>query len=280
MGYATNHFNEGAYISEQQVRNHTSPGGGHDNEILSTNIEEALKNLKIDFEGFDYVNEPLPQQDAYAKWIKKQLVAGNAVAWMILWSGQAYPIYNLTPPAGMYGHVEPVIGIQSNHPLNDTKVYDDDTVVHFTDGGTNTVYRVLDTMAGEWAGPGHKANCRHGLKSYRYCMASYAFGWAMKGFTDAKQAMPASLRIDPSRSEPDTRSGAKPDAVKGTLTVTGLTAGSSYDVYRWTTVEDAFTYTDDFKKTTFKATDDTFVYADDESFMSNGVAYYRCVPAV
>ena len=27
---------------------------------------------------------------------------------------------DLKPPAGMYGHVEPVIGIQSNHPLNDT----------------------------------------------------------------------------------------------------------------------------------------------------------------
>merc|ERR1719230_1964899 len=93
---------KGAWISQQQVRDHTSPGGGHDNEILSTNIEEALKNLKISFEGFDYLHEPLPQQDAYAKWLKKQLVAGNAVAWMILWSGQSYPIYGLKPPAGMY----------------------------------------------------------------------------------------------------------------------------------------------------------------------------------
>eukprot|EP01048_Picozoa_sp_COSAG05_P027758 COSAG05_NODE_8261_length_721_cov_0.963023_2_plen_53_part_01 len=25
--------------------------------------------------------------------------------------GQSYPIYNLTAPSGMYGHVEPVIGI-------------------------------------------------------------------------------------------------------------------------------------------------------------------------
>ena len=42
---------------------------------------------------------------------------------------------------GMYGHVEPVIGIQSNHPLNDPTVYDDDVVMHYNDGGTNTVYR-------------------------------------------------------------------------------------------------------------------------------------------
>jgi len=63
---------------------------------------------------------------------------------MIMWSGQEYPIYDLTPPAGMcvppipplhlcntlrmYGHIEPVIGVQSNHPLNDSTVYDDDEV--------------------------------------------------------------------------------------------------------------------------------------------------------
>ena len=39
--------------------------------------------------------------DAYAKWLKKQLVSGYVVAWMIMWSGQAYPIYNLTAPAGI-----------------------------------------------------------------------------------------------------------------------------------------------------------------------------------
>ena len=56
---------KGAYISQQQVRDHTSPGGGHDNEILSTNIVEALTNLKLSFEGFDFQTTPLPQQPAY-----------------------------------------------------------------------------------------------------------------------------------------------------------------------------------------------------------------------
>lgn len=265
---------KGAYISQQQVRDHTSPGGGNDNEILSTNIDEAFKNLKISVEGFDYVNETLPQQTAYFQWLKRQLVAGFPVTWMIMWSGQDYPIYDLKPPAGMYGHVEPVIGIQSNHPLNDTTVYDDDVVVHFTDGGTNSVHRVISTLPGSWAGPGEKAKC--GLDSY--CIGPYAFGWAVKGFLDDKQGMPALLRIDPWQSEPDTRSGKKPDAIKGTLTVSELTTGSSYDIYRWDTVADAFTYSDDFKKSSFKATGDTFVYIDDKSFESDSTTYYRCVP--
>ena len=96
---------------------------------------QAWKNLKLDFEAFDYASTPLPQAKAYMQWLKQQLAAGRVVAWMIMWSGQTYPIYDLTPPAGMYGHVEPVIGIQSNHPLNDTTVYADDVVLHYTDGG-------------------------------------------------------------------------------------------------------------------------------------------------
>jgi hypothetical protein len=78
---------------------------------------------------------------------------------MIMWSGQTYPIYNLKPPAGMYGHVEPVIGIQSNHPLNDSAVYDDDVVVHYTDGGVKAVYRPISSLPGTWGGVGEKADC-------------------------------------------------------------------------------------------------------------------------
>ena len=116
-----------------------------------------------------------------------------------MWSGQEYPIYNLKPPSGMYGHVEPVIGIQSDHPLNDTTVYDDDTVVHYTDSGTSTVYRKISTLPCEWSKVGDKAKC--GLYSYGLGNP-YGFGWAAKGFTpDVKSsvAAPASLHVDRGR---------------------------------------------------------------------------------
>ena len=114
----------GAWVSQQQVRDHTvSCGhGAHDEEILSCNIEEAWTNLKIEFNSFDYMNQTKPQTAAYQTWLKKQLVSGYAVTWAIMWDGQTYPVYGLKPPAGMYGHYEPVIGIQSNHPLSDPKV--------------------------------------------------------------------------------------------------------------------------------------------------------------
>jgi len=47
-------LSKGAWISQQQVRDHTSPCGGNDNEILSCNIDEAWTNLKLDYDGFDF----------------------------------------------------------------------------------------------------------------------------------------------------------------------------------------------------------------------------------
>ena len=74
---------KGAWISQQQVRDHTSPCGGHDNEILSCNIEEAWTALKVDFDSFNApADEPLPQTNAYFAWLKKNLAAGHTVAWM------------------------------------------------------------------------------------------------------------------------------------------------------------------------------------------------------
>uniref|UniRef100_A0A7S2QUW5 Phospholipase B-like n=1 Tax=Triparma pacifica TaxID=91992 RepID=A0A7S2QUW5_9STRA len=267
-------LSKGAWISQQQVRDHTSPCGGNDNEILSCNIDEAWTNLKLDYDGFDFKSLETPQTDGYKSWLKAQLAQGNAVAWMILWSGQTYPIYDLTPPSGMYGHVEPVIGIQSNHPLNDTTVYDDDVILHYTDGGVNTVHREMSTLSGEWGGPGEKADCG----DYSYCIGNpWGFGWAVKGFADDVVAAPASLHISPWMKEPDTRSGEDPDEIQGTLTATDLEEGATYAIYRWDSVKEALTYSDEYKKTTFKATSDTYEYVDDKSFQSDSATYYRVV---
>ena len=69
-------------------------------------------------------------------------------------------------------------------------------------------------------------------------------------------------------------------ALKGTLTATGLTKGAVYDVYRWDTVGEAFSYLEDkYKKTTFTATGSTYKYVDPKSFQSDGTTYYRVVKA-
>jgi hypothetical protein len=266
---------KGAWISQQQVRDHTRNCGGHDSEILSCNIDEAWTNLKIDYEAFAYGSEPIPQTEAFAVWLKKQLSEGHVVAWMIMWNGQNYPIYDLKPPAGMYGHIEPVIGIQSNHPLNDSTVYDDDVVLHFTDGGTSTVHRTISSLPCKWGGLGQRADCGQ----YEYGVGNpYGFGWAAKGFAqDSKPYVPASLKIQPYLFEPDTRSGKKPEELQGTLTATELTIGAAYDIYRWDSVEEAFTYSQQYKIATFTSSSSAYVHTDVKTFSSGGTTYYRVV---
>jgi len=273
---------KGAYIDQQMVRDHTSPSPGcpssHDNEILTPNIEEALSRLKLKVEGFDYKNLPTPQTDAFFSFVKKQLVAGHPVVWYIMWNGQTYPIYDLQLPHGVYGHVEPVIGIQSNHPLTDETVYDDDVLVHFDDNSKSTIYKPFKTLAGDWAGPGHASQCQSGS---RYCIGPHAYGWAVQGFLDEREALPLSLSIDPWQKEPDVAPSklfpAKPNKITGTLTAEGLTAETKYDIYRWDSAEDAFTYEEAYKIATFTASDDTFVFQDPKTFSSYSATYYRCV---
>ena len=269
---------KGAWISQQQVRDHTSPAPGappsHDNEILSPNIDEALHKLKVKKEGFDFVNSPTPQQPAYFEWLKKQLVANHTVVWMIMWDGQSYPAYNMKLPYGVHGHVEPVIGIQSNHPLSNATVHDDDHFVHFTDGGVDTVYKQVSTLAGDWS-PGGRATCHHGS---RYCIGPYSYGWAIQGFLDPREGVPLSLAVDPWKREPDYRQHEPPIELTGTVTAEGLTVGTRYAIYRWDSVDEAFTYRPKYKIKTFTADDDTFVFEDPTAFWNNGTTYYRCVP--
>merc|ERR1712194_1005601 len=86
------------------------------------------------------------QQDAYRKWIKSKIVAGHAVVWMIMQPGEAYPAEPGLPKESPYGHIEPVVGIMSDHPLNDTAWYDDDVVAHFNDADTHTYYRTMKSL--------------------------------------------------------------------------------------------------------------------------------------
>ena len=270
---------KGAWISQQQVRDHTFNCGGHDNEILTCNIDEALRNLKIEYEAFDFKNTPVPQTKAYFKWLKAQLVSSRVVVWMIMWDHQKYPTYDMSVPEGVIGHIEPVIGILSRHQFNNTKVYADDTIIHYTNYGTKLLFRKMSSLAGTWAGPGKRADCG----PYRYCIGNpYGFGWAVKGFgPDTKQqdmVMPALLHIDPWKHEPDIRSGEKPGALHGTLTVTELSVGSWYEIYRWDSVELAFQdYSTRYRRTCFVATTHTYVYVDEKPFLSDSATYYRAV---
>lgn len=267
---------KGAYISQQQVRNHTVPGGGNDEEIVETNIELALRNLKIEFQGFDYKHLPTPQSDAYLKWIKSKLAAGHGIVWMIMLKGGQYPVYPSLAPYGQYSHIEPVVGILSNHPLNDSQVYDDDYIAHFTDADLHTYYRKMSSLPDD---VDFQGNCKSPTYSgYPCTYAKYGFGWSIEGFADARsaEALPLSLAVAPNR-EPETRDGAAPIQLTGTITIDGLVPGKNYAVYRWDDVSDAFDYSRPKSVHRFTASAAQQVYTDTTPFWSQGTTYYRCL---
>ena len=71
---------------------------------------------------------------------------------------------------------------------------------------------------------------------------TYGYGWALTGFEDAKEGLPLSLTVEPWQSEPDTRRGASPTQLTGTVHISGLRAGGTYALYRWDSVDAAFDY--------------------------------------
>merc|ERR1711939_603783 len=101
----------------------------------------------------------------------------------------------------------------------------------------------------------------------------------MGDFADEREALPVSLSISPFASEPYTRGGEKAIDITGTLTISSLTPGEQYDIYRWDSAEEAFMYKDAHKIKTFTAKEDSYTFEDPTKFLSSSATYYRCIPA-
>merc|ERR1712087_1013154 len=177
---------------------------------------------------------------------------------------------------GFYDHIVPFVGILSDNPLTDEQFDDDDYIVHYTDHSVYPYYRSMKSLVGEYNG---RSSCpsTSGDAQYVCLNPTYGYGWAVQGFEDEKDGLPLSLTVDPWQSEPDTRRGQRPTQLTGTLHIEGLTAGQKYSVYRWDSVEAAFDYTRPTSVHRFTASGSTETYTDPKTFISSGVAYYRCL---
>jgi hypothetical protein len=101
----------------------------------------------------------------------------------------------------------------------------------------------------------------------------------MQGVLHNKEgALPLSLAIaEP--MEPDTRSGAKPAMLHGTVTVTALASGSKYTLYRWDSVDAAFDFANPGQTHDFTAGSSTYTFIDPAGIVSSGATYYSCLPS-
>lgn len=286
-------MNYGCWISQSQVRRAAGPGGGHGDpengyEILHTNIEGALDTLKLTHTTFDY-NSSLPQTSRYLSYLKKELSAGHPVVWMIMCKGDSHDTYGIAD----YDHVEPVWGIFSNHSLNDTTVYPDDVIVHGADYGAYhttegpSLYRTMSSLPDSKAMDGNCKDAQPGVGRNEYypCVPSKTkdYGFAITGVVEnmVHKSKPLFLAVN-LFDEPDVYAGAPPTQLEGTITVSELTPGTDYTLYRWNDYHNVPTdteYADSAytSKHTFTATSSTYVYADPAGIESSETTYYRCV---
>jgi hypothetical protein len=283
----------GMWISEDQVRRAAGgedvPGGGL--EIYYRNIVPAFRTLKLTHEDWDYQGEPQPQYKNYFKWLKRQLVAGHPVTWMILTKHD-----HASLGAGAFSHIEPVWGIFSNHSLDDDTVYDDDVVVHGADYWANatvegpSLYRRFDSLDDDesMAGNCAKAIGTWGHNEFYPCvMHDVAYGFALTGYEETSgSSLPLVLSVDRFDEPEYPWTASTPAAqLRGTVTVQGpLEIGASYKILRWddfrnvptdgSYLSSSYDYSYDFV-----AQASTHVFQDPKTFASSGTTYYRCIAA-
>ena len=285
----------GAWISQDLVRkaNRFSPGphNMHGNptegyEVMPSNVVDTAGGLKLAYEEWDYT-QPRPQATAYKAWLKKHLVRGHPIVWFPICKGDSHQPYpGSCPLGGAVDHVEPMWGIFSNHSLDDETVYDDDWILHASDQDYLPYYRTLNSLPDSTRMEG---NCLHagsgfGKNEMYPCFdEDITYGLAVLGLNITGKTLPTYLSTSGAVSEPQIRSGERPSKLTGTVTVTGLTGGSRYTIYRYdgtdtlpasTASMAGFTHSH-----TFMATATHYEYADPNIFLSSSAVYYVTTPA-
>lgn len=276
----------GAWISQDLVRKsnkdqqgielnmHGSRTEGY--EVMPINVEYTAEHLKYKHEQWDY-NQRAPQATAFKKWLKSHLVQGQCIVWFPICKGDGHDCYQGScPNGGQCDHVEPMFGIWSNHPLSDATVYDDDWIVHASDQDYEPYFRPMKTLEDDL---NMRGNCLHagsgfGKNEMYPCFdEKVTYGLAVTGL-NVKGTLPVALEVDITE-EPNVRSGARPKQVHGKVTVSGLTTGGSYTIYRYNSTS-SLPAGPPFKGAVhgFKATGSSYSYSDPSTFASNTAVYY------
>lgn len=297
MSIQTGALAHGAWISQDLVRKANTFGAGHCDggtpghpgkeklgcEVGALNIGQTAANLKLVYDEWDY-NSTKPQSPRYKKWMKSHLAKGHAIVWLVMCKGDnPCPYPNACPNGGAFGHVEPVWGIFSNHSLDDPEIYPDDWIVHSSDQDLNPYYRPFHTLEDSTKMDGNCATAQAGYgrnEMYPCINDQTDYGIAIMGIEGG--GLPVALAVD-SQDEPSTRSGQLPSMMSATVTVSNLTLGAQYVLYRYRGVHslpvDGGSPSGYETKTAFTATGHTFVLKDPRKILSDTAVYYRALPA-
>ncbi|HEV2361493.1 MAG TPA: hypothetical protein VGS21_07315 [Acidimicrobiales bacterium] len=184
---------------------------------------------------------------SFLTWVKTQVIEGHPVAIGVYTN--EYLFYGSTNPnAGdpQYDHIVVVTGIKSAHPLTLPAAYYATDQITFSDNGlwTGTAsgrpQYSFSYVFGSFQATRQQANAKTG-NIYSLADTARDYGIALTGVADpGNETMPVSVSTSVNYEKPGIRNGStvRPAPMPLTLTVTvsGLTPGRSYDLYRYDSV--------------------------------------------
>lgn len=212
------------------------------------------------------------------------MAKGHPIVWFPICKGDSHdPYTDDTPNGGAFDHVEPMWGIGSNHPLDDTAVYDDDWILHGSDQDLEPYYRFMNTLEDDLSMQGNCKDAGSGFgknEMYPCFYEQVTYGVAVQGLQKTGN-LPVVLNVD-TQNEPNIRVWQRAKDLHGTVTVSGLVAGQNYALYRFGSTASLPTGSslEGYEhKTPFTADGETWTYKDPNSFKSSSATYYVAVPA-
>ena len=239
-------LNYGQYISQYDARALASKNAPQSLEssqlLLGVNDVAAAKAMHLTATAFDTAKQPTAT--AFLSWVKSNVTAGYPVV-IGVFVNQSRFYGTANPNAGdtEYDHIVAVTGITSTHPLTGPTTYYADDVLTFNDNGEWTTngqpQNVFNYTFGAFATTRQRANAKTGPV---YSLKSGGdYGIAITGIIDlSRETVPVRLTTSTNAETPamingsNTRPAAKP--VTLTITVSSLKPGTTYNLYRYTTM--------------------------------------------
>lgn len=286
MSFVIAGLHYGQYVSQYDARALASPGVPQSKSssqlLLDANEVGAATAMKLRHEVW---SKSGTTKD-FLLWTKNHLVANHVVIAGIF---ENTKIFDFQASQGDdYDHIVPFVGYASSHPLTEQAVFDDDRLT-LTDNGD------------------YSQSVKASSLTFTYALSQFIFARAQQpnqpyylndgedsaiailGVEDPLgETMPVELKASTDSEQPEMVDGSDarpaPGPVRLTITVSGLTPGESYNLYRYSNFESV--PTSSFNASAAKATSVTTinvatasVFVKTEDIMSNTIAIYRAVKA-
>ena len=285
----------GQYISQYDARAIASKNTRQSLEssqlLLGVNDVAAAKAMHLNATAFNTAKQPTSR--AFLTWVKSNVVAGSPVV-IGVFANQSrfYGTANLNAGDTEYDHIVTVTGITSTRSLTGPTIYYADDVLTFNDGGlwTGTNGQPQNSFSyslGTFATTRQRANSKTGAV---YSLKSGAnYGIAITGIIDLnRDTVPVRLTTSVNAETPTMVDGSNtrpaPKPVTLTITVSSLKPGTTYNLYRYSSMANVPDST--FNANAAKAAQKWTItipsgstYTMTQTINSNEIAVYRAVPA-